>query len=125
MKSLLIVNHQLSLMSYVRREDVIGKKAITPDGNSFGDVKDIAFNMDGSVGLVIATKAGSEVIVPIKQTSAMGEYVLLSSAAPAKPAQPSQPRQASPVPSPATCPSCGNPTKPGAKFCGKCGHSLQ
>jgi sporulation protein YlmC with PRC-barrel domain len=112
-------------MSYVRREDVTGKKAITPDGNAFGDVKDIAFNMDGSVGLVIATKSGPEVIVPLKQASAIGEYVLLASAVPVKPAQPSQPKQAQPTPRPTTCPSCGSTTKPGAKFCGKCGHSLQ
>jgi sporulation protein YlmC with PRC-barrel domain len=112
-------------MSYVKREDVTGKKAITPDGNTFGEVKDIAFNMDGTVGLVITTKGGPEVIVPLKQAAAIGEYVLLSSATLAKPVQPSQPIQASPAPSPPTCPSCGNPTKPGAKFCGKCGHSLQ
>lgn len=108
-------------MSYVRREDVLGKKAITPDGNAFGEVKDIAFNMDGTVGLVIAAKSGSEVIVPLRQAAAIGEYVLLASAAP-KPAQPSQPP---PVPKPTACPSCGSPTKPGAKFCGRCGHSLQ
>jgi sporulation protein YlmC with PRC-barrel domain len=114
-------------MSYVRREDVMGKKAITPDGNSFGDVKDIAFNMDGSVGLVIATKSGTEVIVPLKQAAAIGEFVLLASAASAKapqPSQPPQPKPAPPAPATGVCPACGSPTKPGAKFCGKCGHNL-
>lgn len=111
-------------MSYVRREDVTGKKAITPDGNVFGDVKDLAFNMDGSVGLVIGTKSGSEVIVPIKQASAVGEFVLLSSTPPDKTAAPIQPRPAQPPPTVQTCPSCGNPTKQGAKFCGKCGQRL-
>ena len=113
-------------MSYVRREDVTGKKAITPDGNSFGDVKDIAFNMDGSVGLVIATKGGPEVIVPLKQTSAIGEFVLLSAVPagiPVKEQRREEPAAPS-TPVAQTCPSCGSPTKPGAKFCGKCGHRL-
>lgn len=117
-------------MPYVRREDVTGKKVITPDGNSFGDVKDIAFNMDGSVGLVITTKGGSEVIVPLKGASAIGDYVLLSSPVPDGVPVPERPK---PSPSPpsapsthaaATCPACGGPTKPGAKFCGKCGQKL-
>lgn len=117
-------------MPYVRREDVTGKKAITPDGNSFGDVKDIAFNMDGSVGLVITTKGGPEVIVPLKEASAIGDYVLLSSPVPdgvpvqERPKPISSPPSAPNVPAATTCPSCGSPTKQGAKFCGKCGQKL-
>jgi sporulation protein YlmC with PRC-barrel domain len=114
-------------MSYVRREDVIGKTAVTPDGNSFGEVKDIAFSIDGSVGLVISAKTGSEVIIPIKQASAIGDFVLLSSSspqtAPQKMTPPPQPKPV-PVATPTNCPSCGSPLKPNAKFCGKCGHRL-
>jgi sporulation protein YlmC with PRC-barrel domain len=107
-------------MSYVRREDVVGKKAITPDGNAFGEVKDIAFSIDGSVGLVISARTGTEVILPIKQASAIGEFILLSSSTPERSAPPVQPRPAVST----TCPSCGSPLKPGAKFCGKCGHKI-
>ena len=111
-------------MSYVRREDVIGKKAITPEGNSFGEVKDIAFSLDGTVGLVISAPSGSDVIIPIKQASAIGEFVLLSSAEPIAAAPSVQPRSTPPAANPTNCPSCGNPLKPNAKFCGKCGHKL-
>ena len=112
-------------MSYVRREDVTGKKAISPDGNTFGTVKEIAFNVDGSVGLVIATQSGSEVILPIKQALAIGEFILLSSTAVSERAgAPAQPRPSQPTVSPSTCPSCGSAVKPAAKFCGKCGHKL-
>jgi len=111
-------------MSYVRREDVVGKKAITPEGNSFGEVKDIAFSLDGTVGLVISAPSGPDVIIPIKQASAIGEFVLLSSAEPIATAQPVQPRSTPPAAIPTSCPSCGNPLKPNAKFCGKCGHRL-
>ena len=101
-----------------------GKKAITPDGNTFGTVKDIAFNIDGSVGLVITTPAGGEVILPIKQASAIGEFILLSSSAPGPVPAPVQPRPVPQAAGPAVCPSCRNPIKPGAKFCGKCGYRL-
>jgi sporulation protein YlmC with PRC-barrel domain len=111
-------------MSYVRREDVVGKKAITPDGNSFGEVKDIAFSTDGNVGLVISAKSGTEVIVPIKQASAIGEFILLSSAAVEAKVPRAQPAPPPAAARPTNCPSCGSPLKPGAKFCGKCGHKL-
>lgn len=111
-------------MGYVRREDVIGKKAITPDGNAFGEVKDIAFSTDGSVGLVINAVSGDEVILSIKQASAIGDFILLSSSTPERTAPPVQPKPVPPAASPANCPSCGSPLKPGAKFCGKCGHRL-
>jgi sporulation protein YlmC with PRC-barrel domain len=112
-------------MSYVKREDVLGKVAISPDGNTFGTVKDIAFSTKGDVGLVVAKKGGSEVIVSIRQTSAIGEFILLSSVPEQGPApSPLQPMPARQNPAPATCPSCGNPVKAGAKFCGKCGTGL-
>jgi len=111
-------------VSYVRREDVIGKKAITPDGNVYGEVKDIAFSIDGDVGLVIATQSGSESIVPIKQASAIGEFVLLSSATPQRATAAPQPERVVVQSAPTTCPSCGSTLRPGAKFCGKCGHKL-
>lgn len=113
-------------MSYVKREDVIGKKAITPDGNTFGAVKDIAFSTKGDVGLVLSTKDGSEMTVSIRQTSAIGEFILLS-ATPTESAVSSTPPMSSTSPQPVVpgvCPSCGNQVKAGAKFCGKCGHKL-
>lgn len=113
-------------MSYVKREDVIGKKAITPDGNIFGSVKDIAFSTKGDVGLVLTTKDGSEITVSIRQTSAIGEFILLS-ATPTESAVPQIPPSPRAAPQPAAtgvCPSCGNQVKAGAKFCGKCGRRL-
>lgn len=123
-KSLLELDLPSEALSYVRREDVTGKKAITPDGNSFGVVKDLAFSTDGSVGLVITRKDDSETVVPIRQTSAIGEFILLSAKPMEKaPAPPVPQPMAAPNPS-STCPSCGKPVKPGAKFCGKCGYKL-
>ncbi|MDV3244727.1 MAG: zinc-ribbon domain-containing protein [Nitrososphaerales archaeon] len=111
-------------MSYVKREDVTGKKVITPDGNSLGVVKDLAFSTDGSVGLVVSKKDDSETVVPIRQTTAIGEFILLSTK-PAEKASPSPGPQPAPMSSsPTACPSCGKPVKPGAKFCGKCGYKL-
>ncbi len=109
-------------MSYVKREDVTGKKVITPDGNSLGLVKDLAFSTDGSVGLVIAKKDNSETVVPIRQTSAIGEFILLSTTPIERTASPAQPAPAANVPP--VCPSCGNTVRLGAKFCGKCGSKL-
>lgn len=111
-------------MSYVRREDVIGKKVITSDGNTFGEVRDIAFSLDGSVGLVVSAVSGSDVVVPMRQASAVGEFVLLSTSKPETTAAPVQPRPAPPAVNPVNCPACGSPVKPGARFCGKCGQKL-
>jgi sporulation protein YlmC with PRC-barrel domain len=113
-------------MTYVRREDVVGKKAITPDGNTFGTVKDLAFSMKGDVGLVLSKADGSELTVPIQQASAIGEYILLS-AIPTTGQMPQQPQpapKAAPQAGLGTCPNCGSQMKQGAKFCGKCGHKL-
>lgn len=113
-------------MSYVKREDVIGKKAITPDGNTFGTVKDIAFSTKGDVGLVLSTKDGPEMTVSIRQALAIGEFILLS-ATPTESAvssPPPVPKSASQPVGPSVCPACGNQVKAGAKFCGKCGHQL-
>lgn len=104
-----------------------GKKAITPDGNTFGTIKDIAFSMDGSVGLVITKKDDSEVIIPIRQAGAIGEFVLLSNQPQGGAPPPSAPSARPAAPRPAelsTCPSCGSPLKAGAKFCGKCGYKV-
>jgi sporulation protein YlmC with PRC-barrel domain len=112
-------------LSYVKREEVIGKKAITPDGNTFGTAKDLAFSMKGDVGLVLSKKDESEVTVSIKQISAIGEFILLSTM-PAEVEAPSPLATAAAPQSrgPSVCPSCGNPVKAGVKFCGRCGHKL-
>jgi sporulation protein YlmC with PRC-barrel domain len=62
-------------MSYIKREDVVGKKAITPEGNLFGTVKDLAFSLKGDIGLVVQAKDQSEITIPIKQISAFGESI--------------------------------------------------
>ena len=113
-------------MSYIKREEVLGKLAIAPDGNAFGTVKDLAFSTKGDVGLVLAKKDGTESTVSIRQVAAIGEFVLLSSAMVEAQAPPAAVVQAPPAPSPkpSTCPSCGSPLRQGAKFCGKCGHKL-
>jgi sporulation protein YlmC with PRC-barrel domain len=113
-------------MSYIKREDVLGKQAVTPDGNTFGNVKDLAFSTSGDVGLVMSRKDGSEVTVSIKQISAIGEFVLLSTipSASSSTETPSV-KRATPQPEvPSVCPSCGSPLRQGAKFCGRCGHKL-
>jgi sporulation protein YlmC with PRC-barrel domain len=116
-------------MSYIKREDVVGKKVITPEGNLYGTVRDLAFSLKGDIGLVLAAKDQTEVTIPIRQISAFGEYLLLASTPP-----PPAPPAPAPAPQPATkaksqggprvCPSCGNPVSEGAKFCGKCGQKL-
>jgi sporulation protein YlmC with PRC-barrel domain len=114
-------------MSYIKRDDVVGKKVITPEGNLYGTVKDMAFSLKGDIGLVVSAKDQSETTIPIKQISAFGEYLLLSStptppapsAPPASP-QPAKAKQAGPR----LCPSCGNPVSEAAKFCGKCGQKM-
>lgn len=108
------------LMSYVKREEVVGKSVIGPDGNSVGSVKDLAFSTKGDVGLVISKKDGAELTVSIRLASAIGEFVLLSAA-------PTQSTSALPQSAPAAqmvCPSCKSKVRPGARFCGRCGYKL-
>jgi sporulation protein YlmC with PRC-barrel domain len=110
--------------SYVKREEVVGKKAITPDGNIFGTVKDLAFSTKGGVGLVLSKKDESEVTVPIKQISAIGEFLLLSVPPPEVAVSESLAKPAPTSAGSRVCPSCGNQVGARAKFCGKCGNRL-
>jgi sporulation protein YlmC with PRC-barrel domain len=119
-------------LSYLKREEIVGKQVIGADGNGRGSVKDLAFSKDGGVGLVIAQTGGEEIIVPIQKTIAIGEYVLL---APDQPQAMDRPAasgtvaqnafpQVAPPSATIMCPNCGHPAKVGSKFCTACGRPL-
>ncbi len=94
------------------KDRLLGMKVIDADGNSAGNIKDIAFTV-GKMGmtLIVETEKGENMEVPWDQIQAAGDFVLLkpSSAQPQGfgPQTTVQPQQAQ-AQQP-TCPTCGGP----------------
>jgi len=94
------------------KDRLIGMKVIDANGNSAGNIKDIAFTV-GKMGmtLIVETGKGENTEVPWDQIQAAGDFVLLKPSAvqpqtfgPQSPVQPQQAQTQQP-----TCPTCGGP----------------
>jgi sporulation protein YlmC with PRC-barrel domain len=116
--------------TYIRRQDVESKVVLDTSGKSIGTAQDIAFSLDGKLALVVKTKKGEDVEIPVSRIVGVADYIVLTpessvSTQIGPQSQPSTMTQTSTLTSvDQNCTRCGMPLKPGAKFCTHCGLQL-
>ena len=99
-------------MKTFRKEDIIGKPVIETSGNVKGKVKDVTFDLSGTITLIIDGADGKEAQVPISRVTGIADDVVVKGdtlgGAPA-------------VASANACKYCGKPMTPGQTWCPSCG----
>lgn len=136
----------MSSAKLFRKDEVDGKTVVETTGNTFGNAKDVAFGLDGTVALIVLDKDNNEVQVTMDRVLGVGDYIVIRKekleskpptppapqpvvtpppAPPVPPAAPATPMAPPPtVMAPMVCKSCGAALKPGARFCTKCGTAV-
>src|SRR6267143_3137844 len=122
---------QLSGRKFFRREDIIGKTAINLAAEKIGEVKDIAYDAEGKMALVISKGPGNEeAFYSIEQLVATKDVVLIdehqnvttSQPKPVMtPAPPVAPFVPAITPTQKICSRCQRENLPQVKFCVHCG----
>ena len=100
------------MVEWKRREEVIGKDVIDADAKKLGVTKDLAWSSDGRMALVIETDE-EEFFLSFSEIERIGDVVFVK----AKSALASAPS--------IICPVCKHKNLPEAKFCAKCGRTLE
>jgi PRC-barrel domain. len=98
----------MSERRFYRREEIIGKIAINMLGKSVGSVKDIAYDSEGRMALIVDSKDEGEKYFSIDEIVAIGDYVLVGKAK-------------STV---KKCQNCGFENKLEYKYCMNCGKPI-
>ena len=96
-----------------RREEVIGKEVIDSDARKIGSAKDLAWANDGSLALVIELSDEEAAFLPFDEIERIGDVGFVK----AKSALETAPTIA--------CPICKHRNALEAKFCAKCGRTLE
>ncbi len=100
------------MVEWKRREEVIGKDVIDGDAKKLGVTKDLAWSDDGRMALVIETD-DEEFFLSFNEIERIGDVVFVK----AKSALAAAPS--------VICPVCKHKNLPEAKFCAKCGRTLE
>ena len=101
------------MVDWKRREEVIGKDVIDGDAKKLGTTKDLAWSNDGRLALVIESDDEEEFFLSFSEIERIGDVVFVKARS-ALAAAPS-----------ITCPVCRHKNLPEAKFCAKCGRTLE
>ena len=101
------------MVQWKRREEVMGKDVIDADAKRLGVTKDLAWSDDGQMALVIEFGDGEESFLSFGDIERIGDVVFVK----AKSALTTAPS--------VVCPVCKNKNLPEAKFCAKCGRTLE
>ena len=101
------------MVEWKRREEVIGKDVIDADAKRLGVTKDLAWSNDGRMALVIESGEEEEFFLSFSEIERIGDVVFVK----AKSALMTAPS--------ITCPVCKHKNLPEAKFCAKCGRTLE
>jgi sporulation protein YlmC with PRC-barrel domain len=96
-----------------RREELVGKEIISGEAKKLGTAKDLAWNSDGGLALIIELIDEDEAFLPFGEIEKIGDVVFVKS---------KSPLQAAPT---ITCPVCKHKNLVEAKFCAKCGKALE
>ena len=96
-----------------RREELIGKELIDGDAKRVGTAKDLAWTEDGRLALIVELSDEEEVFLPFEEIERIGDVVFV---------KPRTEFQTAPT---VTCPVCKHKNLLEAKFCAKCGKSLE
>jgi len=100
-------------VNWRRREDLIGKEVIDADARRIGVAKDLAWSSDGGLALLIDLNDEEEAFLPFDEIQRIGDVVFVK----AKSALEMAPT--------VVCPMCKHKNPPEAKYCGKCGRTLE
>jgi len=108
----------MSSLRLFHKEDVVGKTVIDSTGLTAGKIKDVMFNLNGVVILVVEKKDGTEMQVPLSKVVGLSEFVVTRSES---------------LPQPATfggtyvtgtgkyqCKFCGHEMPPASVYCPSC-----
>jgi sporulation protein YlmC with PRC-barrel domain len=101
------------LVQWRRREELIGKELIDGDAKRVGIAKDLAWTQDGRLALIVELGDEEEVFLPFEEIERIGDVVFV---------KPKTAFQTAPT---VTCPVCKHKNLLEAKFCAKCGKSLE
>ena len=101
------------MVEWKRREAVIGKDVIDGDAKKLGVTKDLAWSSDGRMALVIESDNEEEFFLSFTEIERIGDVVFVKARS-ALSAAPS-----------VVCPVCRHKNLPEAKFCAKCGRTLE
>ena len=96
-----------------RREEVAGKEIIDAEAKKVGNVKDLAWSDEGKLAIIVETGREEESYLPFDQVEKIGDVVFIKA---------SNSLQSIPM---KTCSLCKHKNVLDAKFCQKCGKSLQ
>jgi sporulation protein YlmC with PRC-barrel domain len=97
-----------------RKEDVVGKTVIETSGTIRGKVKDVLFDLNGTVTIVVERIDGEDWQVPIRRVTGISDHVVVGS-------EPTT--TAPPVGLATSCKFCGASMTPGERWCPRCGKS--
>jgi sporulation protein YlmC with PRC-barrel domain len=101
------------LVKWHRREEVVGKEIIDGEAKKIGTVKDLAWSNDGKLAIVVERGMEEESYLPFDQVDKIGDVVFVEGSTSLE----SVPMK--------TCPVCKHKNLLDAKFCQKCGKTLE
>jgi sporulation protein YlmC with PRC-barrel domain len=101
------------LVQWRRREELVGKEIINGDAKKVGTAKDIAWTSEGQLALIVELSDEQEAFLPFEEIERVGDVVFV---------KPKTSMQTAPS---ITCPVCKHRNLIEAKFCAKCGKSLE
>lgn len=96
-----------------RRDEIIGKEVIDGDAKRVGVAKDLAWSNDGELAIILELKDEEESILAFDEIERIGDVVFVK----AKTTLQTIPTVA--------CPVCKHRNPLEAKFCAKCGRTLE
>ncbi len=100
-------------MQWRRREEVVGKEVVDGDARKLGVTKDLAWSSDGRMALVIESSEEEESFLPFGEIEKIGDIVFVKA------------KSALVVAPSIICPMCKQRNLVEAKFCAKCGRTLE
>jgi sporulation protein YlmC with PRC-barrel domain len=106
-------NVVLALVQWRRREELIGKEVIDTDARKLGVTKDLAWSDDGRLALVIELGDEEESFLSFDGIEKIGDIIFVKA------------KSALVVAPTVTCPVCKHKNLVEAKFCAKCGRTLE
>ena len=101
------------LVKWHRREEVAGKEIIDDAAKKIGIVKDLAWSNEGKLAIVVERGREEESYLPFDQVEKIGDVVFIKGSTSLE----SVPMK--------TCPVCKHKNLLDAKFCQKCGKTLE
>ena len=101
------------MVQWRRREELIGKELVDGDAKKIGTAKDLAWAADGKLALVVELPDEDEAFLPFEEIEKIGDVVFV---------KPKSNFQTAPT---ISCPVCKHKNLTEAKFCAKCGKSLE